>query len=495
MGLAIALHKLKTGERAGGMRAPMRNRLWFRLISAFILVIAVGVLVTAVVARQGAATRFAHFMVDHHMIRPERLQQQLADYYSQQGSWDGLDQRLSLIVELASDGAMSNMMGGMMGMYDNRVQVVDAANRVVADTGGDIGSTPLHPATVQRWPLTVGDQEVGFLLVEGGMMVGSPVQNENLVAGVTRAVVLAGLTAAAVGLLLAGLLVRQITRPLSSMTAASSRIASGDFSVRVPVLSRDELGDLATTFNRMANSLETQEALRRNLMADIAHELRTPLAGIQGTVEALQDGVFPLTAENLDAIHDQVTQLNRLVEDLRTLANAEAGQLHLERQPLNLGDLCQRRITAVQPQAAAQGIDLTLQVESASPTVSADEQRLGQVLNNLLENALRHTAPGGLVQVCVGAANGSARLAVIDSGEGIAPADLPHIFDRFYRADSSRNRRTGGSGLGLAIARQLVQAHGGRIWAESPPAGQRRGSALFVELPLIPTRTGKTKKQ
>lgn len=473
----------------------MRNRLWFRLISAFILVIAVGVLVTAVVARQGAATRFAHFMVDHHMIRPERLQQQLADYYSQQGSWDGLDQRLALVVELASDGAMSNMMGGMMGMYDNRVQVVDAANRVVADTGGVIGSTPLHPATVQRWPLTVGDQEVGFLLVEGGMMVGSPVQNENLVAGVTRAVVLAGLTAAAVGLLLAGLLVRQITRPLSSMTAASSRIARGDFSVRVPVQTQDELGDLAATFNRMAYSLETQETLRRNLMADIAHELRTPLTGIQGTVEALQDGIFPLTAENLDAIHDQVTQLNRLVEDLRTLANAEAGQLHLERQSLDLRDLCQRRITAVQPQAAARQIDLTLHIEGAPPVVRGDEQRLGQVLNNLLENALRHTAPGGLVQVCVGAANGSARLAVIDSGEGIAPADLPHIFDRFYRADGSRSRRTGGSGLGLAIARQLVQAHGGHIWAESPPAGQRRGSALFVELPLIPTRTGKTQKQ
>jgi signal transduction histidine kinase len=463
----------------------MSNRLWFRLISAFILVIAVGVLVTVVVARQGAATRFAHFMVDHHMIRPERLQQLLADYYSQRGDWAGIDQQLSFVVELASDGTMSSMMGGMMGMHDNRIQIVDATNTVVADTMGNTGAALMPTAGVQRWPILVGDQEVGYLVVEGGMMVGSPVQNENLVAGVTRAVALAGLTAGAVGLLLAGLLVRQITRPLSSMTAASSRIARGDFSVRVPVQSQDELGDLAATFNRMANSLETQETLRRNLMADIAHELRTPLTGIQGTVEALQDGVFPLTAENLDAIHDQVTQLNRLVEDLRTLANAEAGQLHLERQPLNLRDLSQRRITAVQPQAATRQIDLTLQVEGAPPTVSGDEQRLGQVLNNLLENALRHTAPGGLVQVCVGAVNGSAHLAVVDSGDGIAPADLPHIFDRFYRADSSRNRRTGGSGLGLAIARQLVQAHGGRIWAESPPAGHSCGSALIVELPLI----------
>ena len=463
----------------------MTNRLWFRLISAFTLVIAIGVLVTVVLARQGTATRFAHFMVDHHMVRPERLQQVLADYYSQRGGWAGIDQQLPFVIELASDGAMSSMMGGMMGMHDNRMQVVDAESKVRADTRRGAGVPPMPAALVRRWPISVEEQEVGVLLVEGAMMVGSAQQNESLVAGVTRAVTLAGLTAAAVALLLASLLVRQITRPLTSLTAASTRIAAGDFTARVPGQSNDELGELAATFNRMANSLETQETLRRNLMADIAHELRTPLAGIQGTVEAMQDGVFPITGENLNAIHDQVSLLNRLIEDLRTLANAEAGQLRLERLPLDLRDLCERHVVAIQPQATAQQIDLTLQAEGAPPTVSGDEQRLGQVLNNLLENALRHTAPGGLVQVCVGAANGSAHLAVIDNGEGIAPADLPHIFDRFYRADGSRSRRTGGSGLGLAIARQLVRAHGGRIWAESPPAGHSCGSALIVELPLI----------
>jgi two-component system, OmpR family, sensor histidine kinase BaeS len=463
----------------------MTNRLWFRLISAFILVIAVGVLVTVVLARQGTATRFAHFMVDHHMIRPERLQAVLADFYSQRGSWASLDQQLSVILELASDGAMSSMMGGMMGMHDNRIQVVDAASRVVADTGGDADTALLPTALDQRWPVLIGNQEVGFLLVEGAMMVDSTVQNASLVASVTRAVSLAGLTAGVVGLLLAALLVRQITRPLSSMTAASSHIAGGDFSVRVPVQSKDELGELAATFNRMANSLETQETLRRNLMADIAHELRTPLTGIQGTVEALQDGVFSVTAENLNAIHDQVTLLNRLVEDLRMLANAEAGQLRLDLLPLDLGDLSQRRISALQPQAAARQIELMLHVENTRLAVCGDEQRLGQVLNNLLENALRHTPSGGAIRVCISAANGSARLAVIDSGEGIAPVDLPHIFDRFYRADASRSRRTGGSGLGLAIARQIMQAHGGRIWAESPLTSQRCGSALIIELPLM----------
>jgi two-component system, OmpR family, sensor histidine kinase BaeS len=466
----------------------MTNRLWFKLTSAFALVIAVGILVTVVVARQGATTRFAHFMIDHHMVRPERLQEALVNHYLEQGGWTILDRQLPVVVEVASDGVMSDVMGSMMGMHENRLQILDATGVVVADTHGPAGSQPL-PAhqithTVQQWPLVAGDVQVGELLVEGALMVGTSARNDNLVSGITRAVLVAGLTAGGVGLLLAMLLVRQITRPLSSLNRASSQIAGGDLSVRVPVQGQDEVGELAITFNQMADSLETQERLRRNLMADIAHELRTPLSGIQGTIEALQDGVFPVTPENLEAVHEQVMLLNRLVEDLRTLANAEAGQLPLDQRPLDLADLCHRRVTAFQPRATAGQIELTLQVAGSPVTVCGDEQRLGQVLNNLLDNALRHTAPGGAVQVQLAVPNGTAHLTVVDNGEGIDPAALPSIFDRFYRADPSRTRRSGGSGLGLAIARQLVQAHGGRIWAESPPPGQASGSAFRIELPL-----------
>ena len=466
----------------------MTHRLWFKLTSAFALVIAVGVLVTVVVARQGAATRFAHLMIDSHMVRLERLQQALVAHYLEQAGWAALDAQLPAVVELSSDGAMSDVMGSMMGMHQNRLQILDATGVVAADTHGPAGGQPL-PAhqithTVQRWPLVAGDVQVGELLVEGSLMVGMSMRNDSLVGGVTRAVLVAGLTSGVVGLLLAMLLVRQITRPLSSLNRASSCIAGGDLSVRVPVQGKDEVDELAATFNQMADSLEAQEKLRRNLMADIAHELRTPLTGIQGTVEALQDGIFPVTPENLAAVHEQVMLLNRLIEDLRTLANAEARQLALDRQPVNLTDLCQRQVMAFQPRAAAAQIDLTLQVEGGPAMVWGDEQRLGQVLNNLLGNALRHTGPGGAVQVQLAAPNGAAHLAVVDNGEGIDPAALPAIFDRFYRADPSRTRRSGGSGLGLAIARQLVQAHGGRIWAESPPVGQAGGSAFRVELPL-----------
>lgn len=465
----------------------MTNRLWFRLTSAFTLVIAIGVLVTVVVTRQGAASRFAHFMINHHMVRPEQLQTTLADYYREHSSWAGLDTQLSAMIELSTDGTMSDMMGNMMGMNNNQIQVIDLAGNVVADshtlTGNQRRAGRPMTGSVQRWPIMVNDTQVGELLAEGGLMVGASARNNSLVAGVTRAVLVAGLTAGLVGMALALLLVRQITRPLGSLSRAAGQIAGGDLSVRVPVQSNDELGELATTFNQMASSLETQEKLRRNMMADVAHELRTPLAGIQGTVEALQDGIFPVTGENLQAVHDQVMLLNRLVEDLRTLANAEAGQLSLDHLPLNLTELCQRQVTAFQPQALGKQIELTFHSEAETVMVCGDEQRLGQVLSNLLDNALRHTPAGGAIQVQLAAPNGTVRLAVTDSGEGITADALPYLFDRFYRAELSRNRRTGGSGLGLAIVRQLVQAHGGRIWAASPPVGGQQGSAFIIELP------------
>ncbi|MFN8492134.1 MAG: ATP-binding protein [Caldilineaceae bacterium] len=463
------------------------TRLRFRLLLAFALVIAVGVIVTVVVTRQGTATQFAHFMVNKHMIRPEQLQTVLVATYQAHNGWTGSQAELPAIIDAAADGQMSGMMGNMMGIFNSRMQVLDQTGQVVLDTGGAVGGRALTTGHIQRWPLVVNQQTVGALLVEGAMMQATDTESATVLLAVTRAVLLASVVAGGVALLLAGLLVRQITRPLTSLTQASSQIATGDRSVRVPVQSKDELGELAITFNRMANSLEQQETLRRHLMADVAHELRTPLTGIQGTVEALQDGVFPLTAENLNSIHEQVLLLNRLVEDLRTLANAEAGQLSLERLPLDFGELTQRILQTFQAQATERQVDLTLRLAPALPTISGDEQRLGQVLNNLLDNALRYTPRGGQIVVALTPAPAGVCLMVTDTGLGIAPGDLPHVFERFYRVPlapgSLRAQQKGGSGLGLAIARQLVVAHHGQIWVESPPAGQPQGSAFRIFLP------------
>ena len=257
----------------------MTSRIWFKLMGAFALIIVVGIIVTVVLARQGTATQFAHFMVNSQMVQPARVQQVLVDYYRQQASWAGVDGRLETLVGRPSTGNMRGMMGGMMGMMDNRMQVVDAADNVVADTHAAAGAQPISGQATQQWPLVVDGQVVGTLLIEGSMMSMGDVDDQTLLRGVTRAVVIAGLVAGAVALVMGGLLVRQITQPLAGLAQASGRIAEGDLTVRVPIQSRDELGDLATTFNQMADSLETQETLRRNLMADIAHELRTAFGG------------------------------------------------------------------------------------------------------------------------------------------------------------------------------------------------------------------------
>lgn len=284
----------------------------------------------------------------------------------------------------------------------------------------------------------------------------------------------------ALTMLLGLALTRSLVKPLRMVRDAARRIGAGELTYRVPITSRDEIGDLARQFNEMAEALERDERLRRQMMADIAHELRTPLSVIRGQVEALQDGVFELSPENLKPIHDQTLLLGRLVEDLRDLALAEAGRLPLERTEVSLERLIRRIVEAFQPRAQEKGLALSVELPEALPPVQADAQRLEQVLENLLSNALRYTPAGGTVNVRAWEEPQWVVFTVEDTGTGIAAEDLPHIFERFYRADKARSRADGGTGLGLSIAKQLVEAHGGRISAESAPG---KGTRFTVRLP------------
>ena len=267
-------------------------------------------------------------------------------------------------------------------------------------------------------------------------------------------------------------------------------MASGDLSQRVAVQGKDELGVLGTAFNQMANSLQKAAENRRAMTADIAHELRTPLAVQRANLEALQDGIYPLTAENLESILEQNQMLTRLVDDLRTLALADAGELRLELIRTDLPRLVQRNVDRFESQAAAQQVRLRGELPDGCPAVLMDALRIEQVLGNLISNALRHTPPGGTVNVRVGCQGGrSANLVTLevqDSGEGIPAEALDHLFERFYRADTSRSRAAGGTGLGLAIARQLVEAHGGRLEAANHPQG---GAVFTLSLPVKPEKT------
>jgi len=293
--------------------------------------------------------------------------------------------------------------------------------------------------------------------------------------GVAVPVLLFGTLAAALMLVLAG----RVLRPIGALTAAARRLERGDLSARTGVTSRDELGDLSHAFDAMAESLERSETLRRQLVTDVAHELRTPLTNLRCQLEAVQDGLLAPDAATWRSLHDETLLLGRLVEDLQVLSLAESGNLPLHRQPVAVAELVDSALAAVHARAASAGVVLR-RGPVADAIVDVDPERIGQVLRNLLANAITHTRPGRAVEVSASRDAAWVRLAVRDEGEGIAPDQLPFVFERFWRADASRARATGGAGLGLAIVRRLVEAHGGSVAVTSE---QGRGTTFTCTLP------------
>ncbi len=281
------------------------------------------------------------------------------------------------------------------------------------------------------------------------------------------------------GAVLGGLGIRRAVMRVGDLIVALGRIADGDYAARVREAGPPELRTLGRAFNTMAARLERQDAGRRALLTDISHELRTPLAVLQGNLEGMLDGVYPRDPAHLSLVLEETQVLGRLIEDLRTLTLSESFELALARAPTNLVAVARDAVASFEAQAAAGGVTLRLAGDAEAPLADVDPERIRQVLNNLLANALRHTPRGGAVSVRC-AADGANRVtvAVHDTGRGIAAADLPHVFERFYKGPDSR-----GAGLGLAIAKSLVEAHGGAIAAESPPDG---GTIVRFTLPAVP---------
>jgi two-component system sensor histidine kinase BaeS len=275
---------------------------------------------------------------------------------------------------------------------------------------------------------------------------------------------------------------RRIARPVSLLAEASHLIADGHYAERVAVSGQDELGELGASFNSMAAALEATEQRRAELIGDVAHELRTPLATLRGYLEGLMDGVVEPSDQTWVRLHDETGRLQRLVDDLQELSRAEAGQLMLQTRPLDAAGLTRDAVERLGPAYAEKGIRLETDLAAGLPTVLADADRTVQVLTNLLGNALRYTSAPGRVCVKVAPAGGrGVAISVSDTGVGIPPEHLSRIFERFYRVDKSRSRAQGGSGIGLTIARALIEAMGGRLWAESAGAG--RGATFTFTLP------------
>ena len=478
----------------------MRHSLWIRLLTVFLGIIVVGVLVMVISLRFSAATNFSRRVLSNDVAQAQALALLLSRYYSQSQSWEGVTAFLATTPQAGTNSPSGWMMDGMMGRgmmgnwrewfqaartvgpTDDRVVVFDGSGRIVADTG-KVSTGEQHPLThLQNGiPITIDYRTVGTVLV--GSMI-EPVLNpadEDFLNSVNWSILVTSLTVGLLALIFGSLLFWQITSPLRALTRASEAIASGKLKQQVQVRSEDEIGRLARAFNRMAESLTQADAQRRNMLADIAHELRTPLTVIQGNLEGLLDGVFDLTPENVATVHRQTMVLNRLVADLRDLALAEAGQLKLERTPIDLKAVIAEVCKSLEAQAHEKGIMLTLNPMEPLPPLDADEQRITQVLFNLLTNAMRYTPTGGAITISAEVRDKAVVISVRDTGVGIAPEELPHVFDRFYRTNNSRTFSTDGSGLGLTISKQIVEAHGGQIWAQSSLGV---GSTFAFSLPL-----------
>lgn len=297
----------------------------------------------------------------------------------------------------------------------------------------------------------------------------------------TRAATLVIGSAAIIGVVAGTLLSRSLTAPLQHLEKAAHAIKAYDYKQRVPVKGSQELVALATAFNAMAERLDESETLRRNLLADVAHELRHPLHVLQGNLHAILDGVYELNEEEIGRLLTQTQHLTTLVNDLHELAQAEAHQLPLHVQPVAIGELVKETAVSFKTTATAKEITLAVELLGATPTLHLDPQRLRQVLNNLLSNALRYSEAGGHITVSVEQRPPHLLVCVRDSGQGIAPEKLPYVFDRFYRGDPARSRGEG-AGLGLAIAKAIVEQHGGELTAVSPGLGH--GSTFTISLPL-----------
>lgn len=446
-----------------------------RLFLSFCLVTFVSIVTVVFFASQSTTREVRTFMLRGGMAGVDELVADLEAYYRVNGSWQGAE---SLIVVPGHD------MGMGAGMMRQHLRLLDLHRNILVDStlsgpGGKLAEADLVGAI----PLSAGGRVVGYLLPEGGVGFTGGDQT-NLLRRLNRGALLAAGIAGLLSLVLAWLLAYRLLRPVRQLTRAAQNLAAGDLSQRVPVSGDDEVGQLGSTFNRMAEALEQAEAGRRAMTADIAHELRTPLAVQRAHLEAIQDGVYPLALENLQPILDQNLLLTRLVEDLRTLALADAGQLELTVVPTDLGRLVRKVVEKFAPQAASRQVTLDLNAQSASQhpgVVHADPGRVEQILGNLLANALRYTPESGRIDLELTDTPGEAVITVHDSGQGVPAEALDHIFERFYRADRSRNRAEGGSGLGLAIARQLAEAHRGTLTAANHPEG---GAVFTLRLPL-----------
>lgn len=470
------------------------NRLWIQLTLGFALVVLASTLILALLTNARAGTTFRGYLAETQTIESGLLER-LGSYYAAQGTWAGAESLLVLPNSLGPGHRYGQGQGqgqGQGAALRSSLVLADAAGHVVADPSGLAAGAELSAGQrAESLPILAQGQPVGYLLVSAPRGAAVPAAAQRFLDDLNRNIWTTGLLVGGVGIVLGLLMARGLVAPLDRLVVGARRIACGHLAERVPVDGPAEVGAVARAFNAMATALEAGEEQRRQMVADIAHELRTPLTVVQGNLRALLDDVYPLSKVEVATIYEATLGLRHLVDDLRILSLAEAGRLELNLRPVAVVPLLEQEVALFGDLAATQGVQLDFEVRLGLPPMLADVARLNQVLHNLVGNALHHTPAGGSVTIAAtaGADQRSIVVDVRDTGTGIDPADVPHVFDRFYRADRARARETGGSGLGLAITRQLILLQGGEIGVESIPG---QGSRFWFQLPVAPGAPGET---
>lgn len=449
----------------------MMRSLTLKLTLAFLVVALAGTIAVVLSIRIQTQREVNQFVLN--LYQSESVEDLIA-YYEANGSWEGVQDQ----VWLNSTSPPADA-GGRDERRPSLLTVVDTEGWVV------LGPPELLGQRIQvdrdALPLETNGETVGWMLLHGPDQRWQPGTPEGeFLRGLNRAILLSAVAATTLALVIGAVLARTISQPVRKLKEATHRVAEGELGYQVTVRASDELGDLADSFNQMSADLAHSIDLRRQMTADIAHELRTPLSVILGYTEALSEGKLSGSDETFDVMHDEAQHLQRLIEDLRTLSLADAGELPLMRQTVPPDGLLERVAIAHAPRAREQGVSVEVEAPPDLPPMTIDPDRMAQVLSNLVGNALRYTPRGGSIRLLAENNGGTIKLKVVDTGPGIAEKDLPHIFQRFYRADSSRDAAEGQTGLGLAIARSIVEAHGGMIDVASTLG---EGTTFTITLP------------
>ncbi|MCD4738824.1 MAG: HAMP domain-containing protein [Anaerolineae bacterium] len=463
----------------------MNINLRTRLILSFLVTIVVTVSIVILLANVITRRRFTYMVSANGERLARRVAPAFTDYYVKNGSWQGVEEMMMIYYQRWSQNQpppnpeLGNVPPDLF--RDDRLLLLDRSGKVVADSASHEAPVKLPAGSLEKGaPIIIAGRRVGTVIVVSALGELNNWQTAFL-RQVTNLLLGIGVIITGVGLIVSGFQAQRILAPIKALSVAARHISTGDLSQRIPITSDDELGEMAASFNTMAAELEKQEELRHRVMADIAHELRTPLSVLQIELESLEDGLIEPTAEVIVGLQSEVVHLGQLVNDLRVLSLTDAGELHLAQQPVELRGFLREVTARVGAQVHEAGLTLKTVLPPAPLTVSADQRRLTQILLNLLSNAITHTPAGGTITVTLRQVEEErAAIAVADTGTGIPTADLPHIFERFYQVKAARNGA--GTGLGLSIARSLVAAHGGQLWAASAVG---EGSTFTFDLPLV----------